>query len=163
MQTTLTFLDAVKARHSVPSHYALAKKLGCTHQTVSKYRLRKDFLGDSTAIKVAELLEIDPAIVIASAHAERAKKDDERAAWESIVRRLGGAAALVVVGLFALLAPPPANASPHDNGTLNVYYVKSLIRHIFGTSAAIIRRLTQSARFKISARNADILMASPHR
>lgn len=111
MTTTIAFLDAVKARLNMPSDYALAKKLGCTHQTVSKYRVGKDFLGDTTAIRVAELLEMDPGIVIAAAHAERAKKPEERRVWEAIIQKLGGAAALVLIGIGAISAPAPAQAS----------------------------------------------------
>lgn len=111
MNGTCEFLDALKARYCLPSDYALAKKLGLTHQTVSKYRLGKDFLGDSTALRVAELLEIDPAIVIASVHAERSKIAAEKAVWESIIERLGGAAAAVLLGIGLAGSPGPAAAA----------------------------------------------------
>ena len=90
MQTTTDFLDAVKAKTGLSSDYAIAKILGVTHQTVSRYRVGKDFLGNSTAIKVAVILEIDAAIVIACAHAERARSEQERELWEHIVKALGG-------------------------------------------------------------------------
>lgn len=111
MKTTCDFLDAIKARHGLQSDYALAAKLGMTLAAISKYRNRKDPMGDSTAIKVAELLEIDPAIVTAAAHLERAKKDDEKAVWNSILEKLGGLAALVLLGIGGLTAAPPAQAS----------------------------------------------------
>jgi len=92
MNTTIQFLDALKARHCGASDYAISKILGVTQQTVSRYRVGKDFLGDSTAIRVAKLLEIDPAYVVACAHAERAKAEDEKAVW---------------TGFAALFTPPP--------------------------------------------------------
>ena len=106
MRTTLDFLDAVKARHSLPSDYSLAPLLGITKQEVSKLRNRKAFLGDQTALRVAELLEIDPAEVLSAVHAERAKNPKEKAAWASMFERLTSAAACAVLGL-ALAAPAP--------------------------------------------------------
>ena len=84
MKTTIDFLDAVKARNNGASDYAVAKMLGVTQQTVSRWRVGKDFFGDSAAIKVADKLKIDPRYVVACAHAERAKGDDEKAVWLGI-------------------------------------------------------------------------------
>lgn len=121
MQTTLHFLDAVKARHSLPSDYALAPLLRITRSEVSRLRNGKNYLGDSTAIRVAELLAIDSGIVIAAVHAERAKSDQERTAWTSIFEKLGGLAALVLIGIGGLSAAPPAQASDANNsGTIRI-------------------------------------------
>lgn len=92
MNTTIQFLNALKARNGGASDYAIAKILGLTHQAVSRYRVGKEFLGDSTAIRVAKLLEIDPSYVVACAHAERCKAEDEKAVW---------------TGFAALFTPPP--------------------------------------------------------
>lgn len=126
MQTTIEFLDAVKARHSLPSDYALAPVLGITRSAVSKLRNKQDFLGDQTALKVAELLDLSPGIVLSAVHAERAKDPAEKSAWNSIFEKLGGLAASVM--LFACFLPSPAEASidaasrpVHGD---SVYYVK---------------------------------------
>ena len=87
MTTSIDFLDAVKARAHVASDYALAPILGVTRQQVSRFRNKVDYLGDSTAIQVAKLLEIEPGYVMASCHAERAKTDDEKAAWVAVLQR----------------------------------------------------------------------------
>lgn len=112
MKTTIDFLDELKARKNCASDYAIAKHLGITPSAVCNYRKGKDFFSDSTAIRVAELLEIDPAIVISSIHAERAKKPEERAIWEGIIERLGGLAAALALGIGLSAATPPAQASP---------------------------------------------------
>ena len=116
MQTTLHFLDAVKARHSLTSDYALAPLLGITRSEVSRLRNGKNYLGDSTAIRVAELLEIDHGIVLAAVHAERAKSDQERTSWNAIFEKLGGIAAALLIGIGGMSAPSPAQASstPHN-------------------------------------------------
>lgn len=128
MKTTCHFLDAVKTRHALPSDYALAKKLGITSQSITQYRNGRLLLSDSMAITVANLLEIDPAIVISSAHAERAKKPEERAIWEGIIERLGGVAAALVLGVGLVSAPPQAEAAQapiSHNSMTNLHYVKS--------------------------------------
>lgn len=107
MKTTIEFLDAIKAKHGIPSDYALAKRMGMRQQTVSKYRLGHEYLGDSAALKVAELLDIDAAYVVACVHRERAKKSDEKQVWETIIEKLGGLAASVVLGLAAITLPMP--------------------------------------------------------
>lgn len=112
MKTTIEFLDELKARNGGISDYAVAKILGVTHQTISKYRVGKDYLGDSTAIRVAQLLEIDPAIIVAAMHAERAKSEDEKTVWREIFEKLGGVAASVVIGIAAYPLPvQPAQAA----------------------------------------------------
>lgn len=109
MNTSIEFLDAVKARHSVPSDYKLSFLLGITQQEVSKLRNQKSFLGDQTALKVAELLDLSPGIVLSAVHAERAKVPAEKAAWNSIFEKLGGLAAGVL--LVSCLLPSPADPS----------------------------------------------------
>lgn len=88
MNTTRDFLQAVKARHCVRSDYALAPLLGVTRASVSRLQNGKDFLGDSTAITVGKLLQIDPAFVVACAHAERAKETAEKSLWQGLADRL---------------------------------------------------------------------------
>lgn len=124
MKTTIDFLEAVKSKRGGISDYALAKVLGVSQQLISKYRTRMIFLGDPVALRVAELLEIDAGYVMACVHQERAKTESERAAWSSIVERLGGLAASVVVGVALFGSPAPAQASPSVTGD-NLYYVKS--------------------------------------
>jgi hypothetical protein len=122
MNTTCDFLDAIKSRHGVPSDYALAKLLGVTHQTISKYRVGKDFLGDSMAIQVAKLLEVDTAVILAAVHCERAKKPDEKAAWSAMLEKLGGIAAALFIGIGGMSAPAPAQAAPTSQsaGTIGI-------------------------------------------
>lgn len=125
MKTTIDFLNAVKAANGFTSDYQLAKFLGVTQQTVSVYMLKKSYLGDETAIKVAEALKIDPAQVIASVHYERAKKAEEKAVWKGILERLGGIAAGVVIGI-TLINYAPIILADYDNiiAVENIHYTK---------------------------------------
>lgn len=115
MNNTNQYLDAVKARHCLASDYAIAKKLGITHQSVSNYRSGKSKMDETTAFKVAEALEIDPATVIIAAQIEREKKPELRAVWMDIFKKLGGLTTASLLALGLVSAPTPADAKPNSN------------------------------------------------
>lgn len=122
MHTTTEFLDEAKTRLNLPSDYALSKALGTTKQAISNYRNGKTSFDDTTALKVAELLKVDPAVVVAAAHAERARMPAEKAMWQSIYERLskGLAVVLVGVGLAGGGAPGTSHAASSD-GVKSLY------------------------------------------
>lgn len=127
MNTTIEFLDAVKSKHGVVSDYALAKVLGVKQQTVNCYRHKNVALGDETAIRVAELLELEPATVLAAVHAERAKTEKEKAAWKLIYEKLGGIAASVALAALLLPASPTA-ARAVEKEQSNMYIMSNVAR-----------------------------------
>lgn len=106
MKTT-DYLDALRAHYDLPSDYALAKKWGVSRQFISNYRSGRHTFDDSNAIKVANWLNIDPAIVLADMHAERSKTPEARAAWRSIAKRLTSAAAALLLGFVVLAGSVP--------------------------------------------------------
>lgn len=87
MKTT-EYFKQVKRRLGIESDYALAKALGISTQMVSKIQAGKHTMGDSTALKVAELLNLNPGIVLADLHAEREKDPVIQAVWRSVVDKI---------------------------------------------------------------------------
>lgn len=87
MKTTLEFLEAIRAKLGGISDYAIAKELGVTRAAVSKYRNGLSGFDDETAVKVARVLDIDPAAVVTAAHAERSKNPELRQIWASLADR----------------------------------------------------------------------------
>lgn len=85
--TSLEYLDAVKKRLGITSDYALAARLGVTRSAVSKFQKGAVF-GDDVALTVAEILELNPLVVIAAANAERAKTDEQKARWTGLMDKL---------------------------------------------------------------------------
>jgi len=129
MKNTQDLLDALKAKTGAPSDYALHKTLGVTKQAISRYRTGLDSFSDEMALKVASILEMEPYLVLAICHADRAKTEPEKAAWRAAFEKLGGMAAAVVLGI-AMQSPTPAQAAPvldssASNFPNSVYYVKS--------------------------------------
>ncbi|WP_186082820.1 DUF3693 domain-containing protein [Burkholderia gladioli] len=113
MKTTVEYLDEVKARHDLPSDYAASKALGVTPSAISKYRLGRAYFDDLTALRVAELLDINPLEVIAAANADRARDTDTRKVWENVWGKATGAVATAVLaaGVITAAAPSTAKAS----------------------------------------------------
>ena len=110
MTQTIQLLNSLKAKTGAASDYALAKKLDMTRSAISNYQNGRRILDDETAVKVASMLEIDPSIVLASIHIERAKTEAEKRTWIDIFERLGGVAATVLFGIM-LNAPTDAKAN----------------------------------------------------
>ncbi|MDR5883579.1 hypothetical protein [Caballeronia sp. LZ032] len=121
MKTTVDYLDEVKAHLDLPSDYAVAKALHVTRAAVSSYRVGRTSFDNLTALRVAEILNIQAIEVIAAANIERAKDSETRSLWENAWGKAAGAIALSsivsVIGL-SLLAPTPSQASTRgDNQT----------------------------------------------
>lgn len=101
---TVEFFDAIRARYNLPSDYATAEKIGFTRQMISRYRGKDgEAFGDETALKVAELLNLDPAYVLACVHAERAKNLNVKTVWAQIAARLEKAPAALAAVIFSVL------------------------------------------------------------
>lgn len=84
---TLEYMAACKERLGIESDYALAKKLGLSQTGLSNYRTGRSRMDDDVALKVSEILGIAPIVVIAHANAERAKTEEQRARWLSLVEK----------------------------------------------------------------------------
>ena len=124
MKTT-EFLDKVKEKYSLSSDYKLAKFLSIGQQTISNYRHGKTFFDDAVAIHVAELLDLDPAYVLACVHAERAKRPQVKEAWQIIADGARRGAAILILGA-GLFAGMPAGNSAQAGSVLdgNIHYTK---------------------------------------
>lgn len=82
---TLEYLRAVKARLGIESDYALAARLGVTRSAISKLQQGKVVFGDDVALTVAQILDLNPLVVIAQANAERANTPEMRARWMDVI------------------------------------------------------------------------------
>jgi N-acyl-D-aspartate/D-glutamate deacylase len=115
MKTTADYLDDLQKKFGINSDYALAKRMGWHRQQVSHYRLLKGAFDDETGIKIAAILEIDPAAVLLDMHAQRAKNEDVKNVWKKIAEQLGGvAAALAVLSFLPLSMGGTGTAHAND-------------------------------------------------
>lgn len=104
MKTTADFLDELQKKLAVNSDYAVGKLLGIHRQQLSHYRLLKGAFDDAMCLRVAEILELDSAYVMACMHYQRAKAPEVKRAWAHAAEVLYGlAACLMLVALPALI------------------------------------------------------------
>ena len=117
MKTTIEILEALKTKNDGASDYRIAKILDISVATVSVWRTGKGSFNDSTAIKIAKILEVEPGQILAAAHAERAKNDSERMVWDDIYKRLGGMAAALILVFGLVAAPSDVQANQRPNAS----------------------------------------------
>lgn len=94
MKTIENYLNDLK--NKLGSDYAIAKAIGITKQSVSIIR-KGGGIKDETAIKIAELLEVDENEVLLAAVIERCKEENTKKVWENISRLLGVAASFLLL------------------------------------------------------------------
>lgn len=92
-------LDKAKELLSIATDTELAQALGVDQTTISKVRRGRNNLGPETALRLAEILGIDPAKVAAAAYAARATSSTAKRKWEK-------AAALCIVLAAAWASTP---------------------------------------------------------
>ncbi|MCM3565895.1 helix-turn-helix domain-containing protein [Hydrogenophaga intermedia] len=119
---TRNFLDQVKKALDIESDYALAKHLRVSKSTVSNYQKGITAFSDDVCHRVAEILDIEPAMVLAlielDRHAGASAKELATRTWIArVVMAAAGskgagvslAACLVALGLIT--TPPNAVAA----------------------------------------------------
>ena len=79
--TTTALLDRVKQVHKLPSDYALAKKLGVTHNAISNYRSGKSSPAPEVSAAIAELLGQPPLEILAMIECEREAGKENPRPW----------------------------------------------------------------------------------
>lgn len=87
MDTPANYLDALKDRLGLDSDNALVPHLKVSRQTLSRYRLGKSALDDDVCITAAQVLGIDPGIVLLHMTAFRTRDPDARRTWLDVARR----------------------------------------------------------------------------
>jgi predicted transcriptional regulator len=121
---TAEYLASVKARLQITSDYAMAKALKVSRQRASDYVLGKVIPGPVVAFRIAEIIGDQPAAVVADLEAERAERDgrpEEADYLRDVLRRLGGAAASVLLAV-GIGTPPNAGAASGGGGDHSSVY-----------------------------------------
>lgn len=134
MKTTVQWLDAARKAAGLTSDYQLAKALGVTTTVISHYRAGRRAMEPYIAAKMAELVGVEAIEVIASAEAERARNDEQRAFW----RRLAASWLLPICAAAGLATPAPSvQAAERSASVLSTHYANSRRRRRAAASAAI--------------------------
>lgn len=97
MKTTADYLDALRVRLAVPSDYALAEKLDMSKQHIHKFRKMHGSFSEEMSLRVADILEIDPAEIILAMHYQREKNAAAKQVWERIYKSMTAVAAVLAI------------------------------------------------------------------
>lgn len=141
METTQDFLDALKIRLNLRSDYALGKHMGVTSMTMSRWRAGGAF-SDDNAIRVADLLEIPRAYVIACMGAQNSEPDTESSGvWRQIADAFRDKVALwlaaIALSSLGFFGAAPSDAA-QNFAVNNIHYAKAR-RALRLRSSAIIK------------------------
>ena len=120
MKTTVEFLDDAKRALNIERDTDLARSISVTKQNISMLRNGQSCFGDETARRVADVLNVDAAYVIACAYAERARDPQIKQVWVRVAKAFATSkkSAAVSVGV----APTPAESALHN--VPSIHYTK---------------------------------------
>ncbi len=103
------YFDKAKKKLSFTSDYALARHMKVSRTAITNYRQGKRHIDEYTAFKLAEILDIDPALIIAEMKAETEKNPEKQAFWQEqldIRRVADGTVKIIKGGLTKLRIMP---------------------------------------------------------
>ncbi len=127
-------LAAVRTAQNIPSNYRLARVLGVTDKTVSRWQGGENAPDDPMVERLAALAGLDPDLVLVSMRAHREHTPEGRARWERIAHRLERAAVAACAVLAVCGAPDNVSASTHDTQSTaadsTVYTLSALLRRV---------------------------------
>lgn len=126
LETVNDLLNALGEAHGWRTSYRIAKELNVPESTVGSWRRGDRTPGDDHALKIAEALEISPALVLTICAAERSTEKKAREMWRELARQLARgvvptfAALLISAGIFSM----NSDASAEGQCASSVYSVK---------------------------------------
>lgn len=125
MKTTVDFLNEALVKLGDVTAYRMSKITGISQPAFSRYKGGDRIIDDYAATKIAEILEIDPMIIISAANAEREKNAEKKTFWAKKYAELGGIAAslFLVVSLSFVSEDAQAQPQASNGGDINVYPV----------------------------------------
>lgn len=124
MENTLDFVHRLQDHFNNHTIYGLSKRLGITRSTVQKWVRQTGSFDDTTAVRVADILEEKPEYIVACIHAERAKDQEVRKTWEKLAKLAKQAATTAHAAVLALFfvsfltVPQDVEAGAKNEGNL---------------------------------------------
>lgn len=140
-KTTAQYLGELKKHWGIESDYALAKKLETSGSVLHSYRTGRTRFDNYMCMRVAEILHLDPMLVIADIQAEREKRPEVKKYWINLAQSLRHTAALLaVVMLSALLWASPQKSTACELERPQLYIMLNIVRRWLRALARRTRR-----------------------
>lgn len=127
MKTTSEWIEFAVQRLGITT-YRLSKLMDANASTVVAYKNGRAVMSENHAIKLGELLGIDPMPIVAAAAFERSKQDHIKAFWAKHAETLVAAFAATVLWGLILLAPTPVHARETGAHNPTIYTLWEIYR-----------------------------------
>ena len=75
------YLEEARKLTKTGSDYGLAQLLECSEDAISAYRKGTRVMSDYMCLRLAQLLDVEPILVIAAANADREKNPNRQREW----------------------------------------------------------------------------------
>jgi len=156
MRTTADFLDLLRVELQLDSDGQLAKYFGVKRQMISRYRTNAGSFDDLLSLRVAEILDLDGAYVMACMHYQREERPTVKNAWKHTAEVLYGMAASWLFALVIFASPfgsvNEAQAAPlFAQNSPALYIMSNWIRALIRSLSCALHQLRQiTARVNLS-------------
>jgi tetrahydromethanopterin S-methyltransferase subunit F len=121
MKSVEKYIDELKEK--LGSDYQTAHKMGVDRSVIANIR-KRGAISDENAVKVANLLGIDPGEVLIAAAMARSE-GDVKEAWRNVSKRAGIAAGVLLAVMMSMAYPNQANAAENAFTAVdNIHYAK---------------------------------------
>lgn len=97
MKTTAYYLDALRVHYGVKSDYALSPLIGIAPPHISRFRKLQGTFSEEFCLKIADILDVDPAEIFLAMHHQREKNEAAKQVWERIYKSMTAVAAVLAV------------------------------------------------------------------
>jgi hypothetical protein len=123
---TNKLLDRAAKKLPTESDYSIANALGVSRAAVSKWRLGRNHMADTAAMKLAEILGEPSEVVLALVAADRSSDPGAKKTWTNMAKKLRATAAATTMAALGFTMFPSDAARSQENGEFaqSVYYVK---------------------------------------
>lgn len=101
MKTTADFLDTLRSRLVCSSDADLGERMKWKPAQVSRYRTLQSTFSDETALRVAELCDVEPGYMFACMKAQQATQPEIKKVWQLVAEKFRDAAIVAAMSIGA--------------------------------------------------------------
>lgn len=133
MTVTSEYIKQIERRYGTTNGKELGRLLGVAEMSISRYRKESHGFADDVAVRAAQLLDIDPGVILAELQIERAPEGIAKEMWSKVLKQLTAAGMTAVVLMTPSLLPNDANARQLSASSLYIMStrVRALLNRFF--------------------------------
>jgi hypothetical protein len=159
-ETVNQLLDAIKARHTLPSERKLAQHMEWDQSQLRNYRKGRSSPNNVAALEIARELDIDEGMVLLICHAEREQDAHTKKVWLYMASTLSKlTAAALAVGFVAIASTPTSSRAAESSAQQCIFCQIQLLLLL----AMLLTRRAHDRRRVLPAASSARLIERRHR